>query len=312
VPDVVVVGQVGRDLVLLVDALPQAGGSVAVQRRVERLGGKGANQAVAMRQLGVSVACVGVVGDDDVGGRLLIEAENDGLQISRMVRRPGAETALLVDLVEDGGTRRLLEHVPEDVLLRPADVDAASDVLSAAACVVVQLQQPVDAVLAALRIARRFGRTVVVDGAPQESGARAAVLRGADVLRADSREAELLMGRRLAGAGEAREAARELIRQGPRLVALAAGEEGNVVAWAGGDEVVPLLDAPVVDPTGGGDAFVAGLTVGLLRGLPPPEAAWWAAAASTLSVARLGGRPAMSVAAVQELVARARPYPFPH
>ncbi len=57
--DVVVLGQVGRDLVLRVGALPEAGGSAAVSERREMLGGKGANQAVTLAQLGVPVALVG-------------------------------------------------------------------------------------------------------------------------------------------------------------------------------------------------------------------------------------------------------------
>lgn len=44
----VVVGQVARDLVLRIDQLPAAGGSVDVARRRELLGGKGANIAVGL------------------------------------------------------------------------------------------------------------------------------------------------------------------------------------------------------------------------------------------------------------------------
>jgi ribokinase len=115
--DVVVVGQVGRDLVLRVRALPEAGGSAAAAERRELLGGKGANQAVALTQLGVPVALVGVVGDDPAGRQVLAQAADDGLDVSAVVPRPGAATALLLDLVEGGGRRRLVESVPEEVLL---------------------------------------------------------------------------------------------------------------------------------------------------------------------------------------------------
>ncbi|RAJ45461.1 pfkB family carbohydrate kinase [Kitasatospora sp. SolWspMP-SS2h] len=61
---VVVVGQIGRDLVLRTDGLPEAGGSADVAERWEGLGGKGANQAVGLAQSGVPVRLVGVVGED--------------------------------------------------------------------------------------------------------------------------------------------------------------------------------------------------------------------------------------------------------
>jgi hypothetical protein len=47
---------VGRDLVLEIDRLPRGGRSATVHRRRELLGGKGANQAVAMVQLGCPTA----------------------------------------------------------------------------------------------------------------------------------------------------------------------------------------------------------------------------------------------------------------
>ncbi|WP_448617489.1 PfkB family carbohydrate kinase [Geodermatophilus sp. URMC 65] len=61
--DVVVLGQVGRDLVLRTSALPGPGGSARVGERRELLGGRGADQVVALAQLGVPVALVGVVGE---------------------------------------------------------------------------------------------------------------------------------------------------------------------------------------------------------------------------------------------------------
>ncbi|PBJ29532.1 PfkB family carbohydrate kinase, partial [Mycobacterium avium] len=64
---VVVIGQIGRDLVLRIDRPPTAGESATVLRREELLGGKGANQAVGLAQLGVPVALIGVVGDDQAG-----------------------------------------------------------------------------------------------------------------------------------------------------------------------------------------------------------------------------------------------------
>ena len=98
-PQVVVVGQVARDLVLVVDELPGSGGSVNVRQRREILGGKGANIAVSLAQLGVPVALVGVVGDDGVGGDLLAQCRSDGIDLTALVQRPESESALIVDVV---------------------------------------------------------------------------------------------------------------------------------------------------------------------------------------------------------------------
>jgi hypothetical protein len=75
--DAVVVGQIARDLVLVVDEVPEAGTAVPVRQRrdVRR---KGRDQAVGLAQLDVRVALLGVVGQDETGDRLL-DREGPGL-----------------------------------------------------------------------------------------------------------------------------------------------------------------------------------------------------------------------------------------
>lgn len=75
---VVVIGQIARDLVLRTDGPPTTGDSVTILQRNELLGGKGANQAVGLSQLGVPVALIGVVGDDHAGASVLQQARRDG------------------------------------------------------------------------------------------------------------------------------------------------------------------------------------------------------------------------------------------
>ena len=288
---VVVVGQVARDLVLAVDAVPEEGGSADVRERQELLGGKGANQAVACRQLGVPAHLVGVVGADAAGADVLAQAAADGIGVAGVVRRPGAPTALLVDVVGPPGVRRLLEDVDDRVLLAPQDVRASAELIRSADAVLVQLQQPAPAVSEALTAARAGGALTVTDGAPADGESRRRVLEAATVVRADAAETEALAGWPPGDVAETVRAARSLLEEGPRVVALAAPGEADVVAWPGGHVVLPHLGKHPVDPTGGGDAFVAALTVALLCGESPEEAGWWAAAAAAQVVGSTGGRP---------------------
>jgi ribokinase len=284
--DVLVVGQVARDLALRVEEVPGAGATAAVRERIEVLGGKGANQAVALAQLGVAPGLLGVVGDDRHAAEVLERAIADGIDVGPVVRRRGCRTGLIVDVVDAGGRWRYLEDLPQSVLLSAADVEAA---WADAGTVVVQLQQPLDAVCAALDLARRRAATTVLDGAPPSASARADLLARTDVLRADDTEAALWADAAIESAADAVEVARDLLARGPRLVVLSAGGEGNVVVWAGGQAVLPLHDTDVVDTTGGGDAFTAGVVAALGRG--PEEAARWGTAAAALTVGHLGGGP---------------------
>ncbi|MEV0429044.1 PfkB family carbohydrate kinase [Micromonospora sp. NPDC050495] len=305
--DAIVVGQVARDLVLLVDEVPGPSGAVPVRRRRELLGGKGANQAVGLAQLGARVGLLGVVGEDEVADRLLGQARSDGIDVAPVLRRAGTPSALIVDVVDAGARWRYLEDIPEATLLSEADVVGAAAMLRAARAVVVQLQQPLPAALAAARCARDAGRLVVLDGAPADPAGGAELFALADVLRADAREAGRMVGVPPADADAGLRAGRELRARGPALVVVEVVGQGNAVVWPDGAVFLPLTDTATVDSTGAGDAFVAALTAGLLRGEPYPRAARYAVAAAGATVGHPGGRPALTPAAIDAQLARLPP-----
>lgn len=294
-PEFVVVGQIARDLVVRIPELPGPGGTSEVAGRREMLGGKGANQAVALAQLGASVALVGVVGTDEVGDALVAQAAADGIDTSWVLRRAGADSGLVLDVLVGDEPYRYLEDLPEPVRLRPDDVLGAASALSRAGVVLLQMQQRPAALVLAARIARDGGARVHLDGNPPDPA-----LPGlADVWRMDAKEAALHLGRTVAGADQAGAAARELLGRGPGLVVVEAGADGNVLAWEGGEVTVPLVGGRPVDTTGGGDAFCAVLALELARGRDPETAGRAATAAAGDVVARPGGRPALSLSPLE-------------
>ncbi|ETA97812.1 ribokinase, partial [Mycobacterium avium subsp. paratuberculosis 10-4404] len=266
---VVVIGQIGRDLVLRTDRPPTAGESATVLRREELLGGKGANQAVGLAQLGVPVALIGVVGDDQAGTSILQQAQRDGIDVSKVARR--GTTALLVDVVAAPPERMLLEDVPDSSLVRVADLDRSSSLFDTADTVSIQLQQPAATALEAAQRARQRGLRVVADGVPAPQ-VRADLLATLDVLRADATEASIIAGTEITTVEQAFELADHLLSGGPELVALAVPDVGDLLTWRGGSELFEFADVEVVDPTGAGDAFVAGLVAALRDGAAPREA----------------------------------------
>lgn len=292
--EVVVVGQIARDLVIEVPDAPAPDSSAAVRHRRELLGGKGANQAVALSQLGTSVSLVGVVGQDRTGDALRAQARADRIGTSHVVRRPGTETALIVDVVDDDGRRRYLEHIPEGTLVTETDVIAASGPIRAAGSLIVQLQQPAPAALLAARLAHTAGTRVVLDGAPQDESLTGDLLALADVVRADGHEAELLTGESVDDVGAAARAAADLRLRGPSVVVLEVSGQGNLFAGPEGTWFVPHVETEVVDPTGAGDALVATLTAALTRRRPLETAACLAVAAAAATTEHAGGRPCLS------------------
>jgi ribokinase len=287
---VVVVGQVARDLAMRIQRMPEQGGCARVTERLEMLGGSGANQAADLVQLGMRVWLVGAVGDDESGLLLLGQAVADGIDATFVDRRTGTATGLIVTAVDDGGWRHF-EDVPEAVQVSHADVEAAAPAIRESGTLIVQLRQPAPVALAAAELGREAGCRIVLDGAPADGAYRKRLLAAADVVHAGSYDAELLTGHPIRTGAEAIDAATRLLEHGLTLVALAAGPDGNALAWPGGSLLIPLGSGPVVDVTGASDAFVASLVASLARGRSPAESGRRAAAAAAWAVTRLGGRP---------------------
>lgn len=288
----VVIGQIALDVVLQVDEHPgDEQQSVPVRQRHEMLGGKGANQAVALAQLGVPAALISTVGGDPTGRALLALATAAGVNVSRVVQRDEVSSAMVVDVVDAHARRRHLEYAPEELALGPRDVFAASELLRDADAVIVQLREPPAAALQAARLARGGSTRVVLDGAP--AGQVNELLADADVVRANAAEAEALAGHPIRTAEEALDVGTMLLDAGPSLAVLEVEGEGNAFISPGGHEFLPLLDTEVVDPTGAGDALVATLTAALLSRSHVRIAARLAVAAAAATAEHPGGRPAL-------------------
>src|ERR1700758_3406462 len=79
---IVVVGSINLDLVVGAERIPKVGETVTGKTFNTYLGGKGANQAVAVAKLGYPVVMVGCVGDDAFGSQLRKGLEDTGVDTS--------------------------------------------------------------------------------------------------------------------------------------------------------------------------------------------------------------------------------------
>jgi sugar/nucleoside kinase (ribokinase family) len=123
------------------------------------------------------------------------------------------------------------------------------------------------------------------------------MVRVADILRLNIREAKFITGTRTTGAAVAR-----LLAQGPRLVAVTDGSKGCSYATKSSAGRVPGFAVKAVDTTGCGDGFLAGLLTGIirlrtdidrLRAIELDAVCRYANAVGALVATRPGGIPAM-------------------
>ena len=261
---VVVVGDVATDVVVVLEGDP-APGSDRPASIVTRGGGAAANVAAHLARLGTPVQLAGCVGDDPAAAGLAAELAAAGVRLAlRTV--PGLPTGTVVSLVERDGQRSMLADRGANLELADDDVPlpSAGGHLYVSGYTLLD-PRPRTAGLHALRAAVAAGCTVSVDPASTGPLARYGVERwladtaGTTLLLPNVEEARLLTG-----CGDVADAARTLARRYP-VVTVKLGPDGAL--WASGDVLVhrPAHPTTVVDTTGAGDAFAAGLLAAWLR-----------------------------------------------
>jgi ribokinase len=179
--------------------------------------------------------------------------------------------------------------------------EATAELLRAAAPSVLLVQQelPRAATLAAMRVARELGATVILDPAPsRDDGASLFAL--ATIVTPNQPEARDLTGIEVVDPDSARGAARAVRDRGVPTAIVTLGELG---VWVESAEHSTLVAAPPVEAVatvGAGDAFNGALAAGLVLGLDLVEAARLGVAAASLSVTRPGAQESMPARAEVE------------
>jgi len=260
----------------LVDFLPSAPG-----KRVREVdawhpcpGGSPANVAVGLARLGLRSAMLGVVGADEFGHFLRDRLASEGVDVSHLRQTAEARTGLVFISLDAKGERTFtfFRTRSAEFLLGEADVDPAF--LRGARVVhcgsnSLQKDAAREATVRMLGVARDAGLIVSCDPNlrlhawedPSElQGLLARMLPLCTVVKLSDDEIGFVTG-----TSSPDEALARLASMGVRLPVVTLGAQGAVALWKGEPLRVPAPTVPVVDTTGAGDGFVAGLLHGLAR-----------------------------------------------
>ena len=279
-----------------VGTIPPGQGSVRLSEIRATAAGTAAGTGVDLAKLGASVLAIGALGDDLLGDMVAAAMARHGVDTTGLRRKRGIQTSATILPIRANGERPAL-HVPGATpLLELADVDldrvrrsralliGAPDALGP---IVDDLPQVIDA-------ARTNGALVAVDalrpGRPRDFERLAPLLAPASWFAPN---ADQLL--RLTGRDDLTAAIKDVLALGTYGVAVTLGADGCLVAWqdSGAPVHLPAIAVDVVDTTGCGDGFTAGLLAGLLLGPEPADAdpldaAWLGLACGSLVATGLG------------------------
>jgi 6-phosphofructokinase 2 len=252
-------------------------------------GGKSVDVSKVLKNLGVDNIALGFVGGfagRELEGRLL----NEGIQTDFV--RVSGETRTNI-IIHEKGTGKQLAFNARGPEIRPSELMEFVELLERLPCsdlVTIGGSLPLGVTPEIYRkiitIVKRCQSTVVLD--VDGESLRAGILARPDVIKPNIHELSELVGRELKGLDEIRAAAREINRQGVKIVLVSMGGRGILLVSDGQEYLAVPPNVDVQSTIGAGDSAVAGFVSGLVAGRDLLECLAYAAAAGTATTLRQG------------------------
>ncbi len=290
-----VFGSANMDLVAYVAVAPERGETVTGRDFRVIPGGKGANQAIAAARAGGRVTFLGAVGDDAFGPRLRDTLTSAGVAVERLRVEPGPSGIAHIRVDDEGGNSIVVVPGANGTMTGPTAADVA--VMSESATLLLQLELPLEGVVAAALAVRDAPTQVILTPAPARE-LPPELLDAVDLLVPNEHEAAAITGH--TDPGKALDA---LLGRVPEAI-ITLGSRGALYGSRDGARLhVPAVQVRAVDTTAAGDTFVGALAVARVEGRPPAAALAFASAAAALSVQREGASSSMPTRAEIEAAA---------
>lgn len=290
--NLVVLGSINADHILNLETFPTPGETVTGNQYQVAFGGKGANQAVAAGRSGANIAFIACTGDDDTGERVRKQLASDNIDVSPVSVVEGESTGVALIFVNAEGENVIGIHAGANAALTTERVEAQRAIISGADALLMQLESPVESVLAAAKIAHENHTTVVLNPAPARVLSDE-LLALVDIITPNETEAEKLTGIRVENDDDAARAAGALHDKGIGTVIITLGSRGVWVSANGEGRRVPGFKVKAIDTIAAGDTFNGALVTALLEGRAMDEAIRFAHAAAAIAVTRKGAQPSV-------------------
>jgi fructokinase len=260
-------------------------------------GGVTANTLTQVARLGTSTGWLGLIGDDE-NGRIIQKAfTDDAMDLSGVEVLRGERSSLTWIPVNTGGERciYMFPNVTGKLSVLHVKNRFASHIRSAKHFHTEASQLPILPLKEAMKVAREANVRVLFDMdvtprffAQMNLGRQDELcdaLKLVDVLKPCKAAA-----REMTGVTDYNRMADQLLNLGPKLVAITQGEDGCLIASKEKRVQVPAFRVNVVDTTGAGDAFMGGLSYGLLQGWDLERVGVFANACAALCCTKVGAR----------------------
>lgn len=295
--DVVGIGSCTVDYFAIVPRLLGPEEKINAERMEIHAGGVTANNLTQVARLGASTGWLGLIGDDE-NGRIIQKAfTDDGMDLSGMEVVKGEHSSLTWIPVDAEGERciYMFPNITGKISVYQVLNRFAPHIKNAKHFHTEASQLPIVPVKEAMRVAQEAGVRVLFDLDVAPSFFAQANLGTQEELTESLQYVDVLKpckaaARELTGEADYEKIPNKLLDLGPKLVAITIGTEGCLIASREKSYLIPAFKVEVVDTTGAGDAFMGGLSYGLLQGWDPRRVGQLANACAALCCTKVGAR----------------------
>ncbi|MGH9690425.1 MAG: carbohydrate kinase family protein [Candidatus Acidiferrales bacterium] len=295
--DVVGIGSCAVDFFAIVPRLLGSEEKINATRMEIHAGGVTANNLTQVARLGTTTGWLGLIGDDENGHIIQKAFADDSMDLSGVEVVKGERSALTWIPVNPEGERcvYMFPNVTGKLSVFHVRNRFAAHIRGAKHFHTETSQLPILPLKEAMRVAKEANVRVFLDMdviprffAQMNLGRQEELcdaLKLVDVLKPCKAAA-----REMTGLTDYNRMADMLLNLGPKLVAITQGEDGCLIASREKRVQVPAFRVNVVDTTGAGDAFMGGLSYGLLQGWDLERAGLFANACAALCCTKVGAR----------------------
>jgi len=287
---IVVVGSANTDMVVRVDEIPHLGETVIGGEFIRAQGGKGANQAVAAARLGAEVTFVTCLGRDEFGLSSATAYQVEGINTQFIKWDDAIPSGVALIMVNRSGENIIAVAPGANSRLTSFDIYKAEASFRNASVVLLQLEIPLESVITAIELAKKYQAKVILNPAPAMP-LPDKIMRSVDVLTPNEHELGILAGTDL---GKDLSRGRDYAnRAGIKSLIVTIGAEGALVFTEHTACHVPGFQVNVIDTVAAGDAFNGALAVALSKGDSLLDSVRYANAVGGISVTRVGAQPSL-------------------
>jgi ribokinase len=288
----VVLGSINADHILNIEQFPQPGETVIGKQYTVAFGGKGANQAVAAGRAGADISFIACVGEDDIGERVRKQLASDDIDTSPVEAISGATTGVALIFVNAEGENVIGIDAGANKAVTPEYLNRYQQNIIEASALLMQLESPLETVIAAAKLAKQHNTQVILNPAPA-CDLPAELLSLVDIITPNETEAERLTGVQVNNNDDAARAAKVLHEKGIDTVIITLGSKGVWLSQKGEGKQIVGFRVKAIDTIAAGDTFNGALVTSLLEGKSMESAVRFAHAAAAIAVTRPGAQPSV-------------------